>query len=61
MYANEKLELASSGQKAMIYFSPHPPVRQKRLSACISDSFYRELFMSPCLSGWDRGRRNRNI
>ena len=55
MYANEKLELASSGQKAMIYFSPHPPVRQKRLSACISDSFYRELFMSPCLSGWDRG------
>ena len=55
MYANEKFGLAASGQKAMIYLSPHPPVRQKKLSACISDSFYRELFMSPCLSGWDKG------
>ncbi len=55
MYANEKFELARNGQKAMIYFSPHPPVRQKKLNNCISDSFYRELFMSPCLSGWDRG------
>ncbi len=43
------------GQQAMIYFAPHPPQRQKRLNAIIPDSFYRELFMSPCLSGWDRG------
>jgi hypothetical protein len=55
MYANDKFQLSRNGQKAMIYFSPHPPVRQKRLNNCISDSFYRELFMSPCLSGWDRG------
>ncbi len=39
----------------MVYHGPHPPVRQAELSSCISDSFYRELFMSPCLSGWDDG------
>ncbi len=39
----------------MIYFSPHPPVRQRRLNELISDGFYRELFMNPCLAGWDRG------
>jgi len=54
-FANEKLGLSSSGQRALIYFSPHPPVRQQQLNDCISDTFYRELFMSPCLSGWDRG------
>ncbi len=55
MYANGKFELGKNGQKAILYFSPHPPVRQKKLNNCISDFFYRELFMSPCLSGWDRG------
>src|SRR5215510_11200421 len=55
MYANRRFGLQSSGQRAMIYFAPHPPVRQKRLNDCISDAFYRELFMSPCLSGWDEG------
>jgi len=35
--------------------SPHPPTRQKVLSHCVSDAFYRELFMNPCLSGWDQG------
>ncbi len=55
MYANEKFELAGNGQKAILYLSPHPPVRQKKLNDCISDFFYRELFMSPCLSGWDKG------
>jgi len=30
-------------------------VRQTELSACTSDAFYRELFMSPCLSGWSDG------
>ena len=39
----------------MVYFAPHPPVRQKQLNDCISDAFYREMFMSPCLSGWDNG------
>ncbi len=30
-------------------------MHQQELAACISDSFYRELFMSPCLSGWSDG------
>ncbi|MBI5572524.1 MAG: hypothetical protein HY914_21450 [Desulfomonile tiedjei] len=55
MYANEKFSLREAGQQALLYFSPHPPVRQKQLNESISDSFYRELFMSPCLSGWDNG------
>jgi len=55
MYANESFGLRESGQKAMVYFAPHPPVRQKELNDRVADAFYRELFMSPCLSGWDRG------
>src|SRR5215475_317127 len=55
MYATRRLGLQASGQRAMIYFAPHPPVRQKQLNDSISDAFYRELFMSPCLSGWDDG------
>ena len=55
MYANVTFTTPDSPQKAIIYFSPHPPVRQKQLNECISDAFYRELFMSPCLSGWDDG------
>ena len=54
-YANESLGLRESGQKAMVYFAPHPPVRQKELNDHVADAFYRELFMSPCLSGWDKG------
>ena len=55
MYANKKFALQENGQEALMFFSPHPPVRQKILSHCISDSFYRELFMNPCLSGWSKG------
>lgn len=55
MYANEAFGLRSMGQEAIIYFAPHPPIRQKEFNECVSDAFYRELFMSPCLSGWDRG------
>jgi len=55
MYANRRLGLGASGQRARIYFAPHPPLRQKQLNNFISDAFYRELFMSPCLSGWDEG------
>ncbi|MCU0574122.1 MAG: hypothetical protein MUC41_14160 [Syntrophobacteraceae bacterium] len=54
-YANERFELRSRGQEVLVYFAPHPPIRQKELNDSISDAFYRELFMSPCLSGWDRG------
>lgn len=55
MYANRVFGLAERGQETLIYFAPHPPVRQKQLNDIIPDSLYRELFMSPCLSGWDRG------
>ncbi|MDJ0809534.1 MAG: hypothetical protein QNJ01_05495 [Desulfobacterales bacterium] len=55
MYANRRFKLAAHGQRALIYMAPHPPQRQKWLNELIPDSFYRELFMSPCLSGWDRG------
>jgi len=54
-YANQKFSLRENGQEALMFFSPHPPIRQKELSHCISDSFYRELFMNPCLSGWNKG------
>ena len=54
-YANQAFGITEHGQQAMAYFAPHPPVRQKELNDHIPDSFYRELFMSPCLSGWDRG------
>ena len=55
MYANQAFGIGELGQQAMVYFAPHPPVRQKELNDQISDSFYRDLFMSPCLSGWDKG------
>lgn len=55
LYANKKFRLTANGQRAVVYFAPHPHTRQKQLNDLISDSFYRELFMSPCLSGWDKG------
>jgi hypothetical protein len=56
-YANARFELAASGQAAKIYFAPQTPVRQRELNSLIADGFYRELFMSPCLSGWDQGEK----
>ncbi len=55
-YGETRFGLAASGQRVLAYFAPHPPVRQKRLNSIISDGFYRELFMSPCLSGWAHGQ-----
>lgn len=54
-YANLKFLLAGNGQRAVVFHSPHPPVRQKELNNYISDSFYREIFMNPCLAGWNVG------
>ena len=54
-YANSAFKLKEIGQEARVFFSLHPPVRQQQLNATISDAFYRELFMNPCLSGWDKG------
>ncbi|MEI6564922.1 MAG: hypothetical protein WCO42_11520 [bacterium] len=55
MYANEKFELRSRGQETQVCLAPQTPLRQKRLNELVADSFYRDLFMSPCLSGWDKG------
>lgn len=60
MYANEKFLLRARGQAVKVYFSAHPPIRQKKLNEIISDSFYRELFINPCLSGWDIGEAKYN-
>ncbi|MBK9137952.1 MAG: hypothetical protein IPM17_04210 [Verrucomicrobia bacterium] len=54
-YAEEAFELRRHGQRPAVFASPLPPVRQDELNECVSDSFYRELMMSPCLSGWRRG------
>lgn len=59
-YANEAFELRKGGQRVVLFESPLPPVRQRSLNEVISDSFYRELFVSPCLSGWDRGEEKRD-
>ena len=58
-YANRRYELGTTGQKAAACHAPTPPVRQRELNELISDSFYREIFMNPCLSGWDRGEEKR--
>lgn len=55
MYANDKFLLKERGQKVKIYLSTLPPLSHKLLNESVSDSFYRELFMNPCLSGWDNG------
>ena len=55
MYANQQFRLDERGQHSVVYFGSHPPVRQQELSERISDTFYRELLTSPCLSGWDSG------
>ena len=54
-WANHRFALSETGQRALVYHAPVPSVHQEELSSCLSDSFYRELFMSPCLSGWSDG------
>jgi hypothetical protein len=54
-YANKTFGLEESGQKCLLYCAPHAPSRQKHLNTIVPDSYYRHLFISPCLSGWNRG------
>ena len=54
-WANRRFGLLESGQRALVYHAPIPSMHQEELSSCVSDSFYRELYMSPCLSGWSDG------
>lgn len=54
-YADRAWRLGETGQRPLVYFSPHVPLRQRQINESVSDTFYRELFCSPCLSGWERG------
>ena len=54
-YANTRFKLLENGQRALAYFASHTHQRQKAFNNVIPDAFYRDLFMSPCLSGWDHG------
>jgi hypothetical protein len=54
-YANKTFGLEESGQKCLLYCAPHAPFRQKYLNTIVPDSYYRHLFISPCLAGWNRG------
>lgn len=54
-YANKSFGLEEAGQKCAIYFAPNAPIRQKQLNDVVPDGFYRQLFISPCLSGWNKG------
>lgn len=56
-YAVKKFRLNETGQRVLLYFLPHPPLRQRYLNDIIPDSFYRELFINPCLSGWNEGEK----
>lgn len=59
-YAEDTFKLKEFGQQVRVFFSSSPPLMQRQLNECISDSFYRHLFMSPCLSGWTRGKEKSN-
>jgi len=54
-YADRAWALCDAGQRPLVYFSPHVPLRQRQINEGVSDAFYRDLFCSPCLSGWERG------
>ena len=58
-YANREFHLEKHGQTCRMYLAPNPPARQKRLNDLISDQFYRELFLNPCLSGWPQGEKKK--
>jgi hypothetical protein len=54
-YADAAFALRAHGQRPLVYFSPHVPLRQRQINEGVSDAFYRDLFCSPCLSGWENG------
>lgn len=54
-WANEAWGLREIGQEVLVYYASHTPARQRDLNRAVPDAFYRDLFMSPCLSGWRHG------
>lgn len=59
-YANRRFRLHENGQRVDVYLAPTPPVRQRRLAGLIPPALYRELFVNPCLAGWDEGEKKRD-
>lgn len=58
-WAGASMGLTESGQRVLVYSSPLPPQRQRALNAMVPDAFYRDLFINPCLSGWDQGEEKK--
>ncbi len=58
-YANCKFCLSEDNQKVYLYNSPITPIKQKKINALVPDELYRDLFISPCLSGWNRGEEKK--
>jgi len=54
-YANTSLGLRESGQQCLLYNAPLARHARTKLNEIVPDGYYRHLFMSPCLAGWDRG------
>jgi hypothetical protein len=54
-YAGSALGLELTGQKPIVYMAPHTPIRQTELANHVSDAYYRELYINPCLSGYHLG------
>ncbi len=59
-YGNHHFMLRHHGQEARICFAPNPPQRLIELNNVIPDAFYRQLFMNPCLSGWNEGEKKQD-
>ncbi len=60
VYGNHHFMLRHHGQESRICFAPNPPQRLIELNNVIPDAFYRQLFMNPCLSGWDQGEKKQD-
>ena len=54
-YAGTALGLGATGQKPIVYMAPNSPMRQTELANHVSDAYYRELYINPCLSGYRYG------
>lgn len=54
-YAGTALGLNATGQRPIVYMAPNTPMRQTELANHLSDAYYRELYINPCLSGFKNG------
>lgn len=54
-YANRRFGLDDGNQSLTVYGAPNPPARLKQLSRLLPADYYRELFMNPCLAGFQDG------